>query len=651
MSSSNRKPYLTATALTQDVLDDSHDNLECRLEMVCEIETPSGTIYASDRNKYVGGTFYEALLNFPVIGRTVGEWLSNDIQFSTLTLVLSNVDGRFNQYLPSGANFGGWVGKTVLVKLGLAESAATYRTVFSGKITDIGGFKRSTASITVIARDRYDLLNVSFPTSAFGESSYPKIETRFIGKILPVIYGDWSTDTDPYPAAVPAFAVNGNDPEVNFKDRNVAISNASPGVVTLVNHDFDEGDPLVFATSGTLPSPLVAGTVYYAKNVGADAFHVSTVAFGAAINTTTAGSGDHKVKTDPATSRKNVQYRISLNDLSVFDGSSVYLKRGDDFFLAPSSEVVNVGAGNKTFEIKQDAVGTWINGGPFEWSSSDEIMVKVKGPALSGYLSNPVEQARDILKTYAGVSPSDFQANWDTYRAKATPSQSSVSTIKSRVWVNEAVSAITYALSMLEQIRLEAFIDSDLKLKLNALHFEDWTPSPSFSVRNWDVQEGSFRTSIDERNVFNRAQGFYNFLPLLNENSLQTRVHKNTSAITQMGKAISKKVVFPNLYVESDVEGQLKEILRLASAGFEVIETNLTWRAALQDIGGFVRLNVKIGSAIFTDVPCMIRDIGYDPDGLKIPVKVWSMMMLPFPGYVPGYSGTVGGYAATIDAE
>jgi len=47
--------------------------------MIVEIETPIGTIYASDRNKYAGSTFYEALLNFPIIRRTVGEWLSNVI--------------------------------------------------------------------------------------------------------------------------------------------------------------------------------------------------------------------------------------------------------------------------------------------------------------------------------------------------------------------------------------------------------------------------------------------------------------------------------------------------------------------------------------------------------------------------------------------
>jgi hypothetical protein len=649
MSSGDRRPYLSATSLTQDLLDASHDNLECRLEMVCEIETPSGTIYASDRNKYVGGTFYEALVQFPVIGRTVGEWLAGELQFSTLSLTLSNVDGRFNDLLAGGANFGGWIGKSVVVKLGLAEAAATYRTVFSGTITDIGGFRRNIKSIQVISRDRYDALRVNFPADVFTESAYPKIETRYIGKVMPVVYGDWTVETDPYPAAVPAYATNGNDPEVSFADRLCTISQASPGVVSLVSHDFDEGDPLVFTTGGTLPTPLVAATVYYAKNVGADAFSVSATPFGAAINTTSAGSGEHRVKADPAGSRKNLALRISSNDLSSFSSAEVYVKRGENFYLAPSAEVVNVGAGNKTFELQQGA--SFIDGNPFEWTSSDEIYVKVIGPTLSGYQDNIVEQARHILTTYGGLVSGDFDASWNTYRDKATPAQSNVAGFKSRIWIAEPTPVITYALSLLEQVRLEAFIDVNLKLKINSLHFEDWTASPTYMVRNWDVEANSLRTTTDERNVFNRAQGFYNFLPIINENGLTTRIHKNTASITQIGKAISKKVVFPNLYVEADVAYQVVEILRLSSSGLEIIDANLTWRSMLQDIGGFVSLDVKIGSTQFDTVPCMIRDIGYDPAGLKIPVKVWSMLMVPFPGYTPGYAGTVGGYAATIDVE
>ena len=208
-----------------------------------------------------------------------------------------------------------------------------------------------------------------------------------------------------------------------------------------------------------------------------------------------------------------------------------------------------------------------------------------------------------------------------------------------------------YVLSLLEQVRLEAFVDRNLLLKLNSLHFEEFVASPTFTVKNWDVVEGTFQPTLDERNNFNRAQAVYDYRPNRNENSRRTPIMKNSASVTDIGRAISKQIDFPNLYVEQDVKNQLTEILRLASAFFEKIQVECTWRSMLREIGDFVFLNVQIGSSQFTNVPAMIRDIGYDPQGLKIPMQLWSFALCPFPGYVPGFSGTTGGYNAVITEE
>jgi hypothetical protein len=71
----------------------------------------------------------------------------------------------------------------------------------------------------------------------------------------------------------------------------------------------------------------------------------------------------------------------------------------------------------------------------------------------------------------------------------------------------------------------------------------------------------------------------------------------------------------------------------------------------LLDVGDFILVNVVIGSAVFENVPVMIRTIGADSKGLTIPLKGWSFALCPFPGYVPAYAGTVGGYSATIIQE
>lgn len=657
MSTSDRKPYLSATTITQSLLDACADNLENKIEMVVDIQTPDGYIYASDRNKYVGERFYEALLTFPVTSRTIGEWLAPDLQFSSIQLELSNVDGRFNKYLPGGDTFGNWLGKTVIVKLGIAEAVGSYRTVFEGFITDIGGFRRSVRSVTIIARDKFDTINQTFPKNVISKLTYPALEEKNINKFLPVIYGSWKEELEPDPAVVPSFCLNGGDPLVNFKDQLVEISIGSPAIMTCNEHNLQNSDKIQFSTSGALPTGISAATDYYAKNISGNlTFEISSTPGGGSIATSGTQSGEHKFVASPTATARNAKYIISDNDLKELVSTAIYIKKNEIYSPVPTSEIENIGATNRTFEIKIKTATNWVDTGEgalvqYVWDSGDEFLVQVIGKDLGAYTDNLVSQAEDILVTYGGADPLAFDSSWVVYRDKATPAESAVSLFKSRVWLNEAQGALSYALSMLEQVRLETFIDSGLKLRLSSLHFEDFPTAPSFTIKNWDIVEGSFGTTVDDKNNFNRAQGVFNFSPLRNENARSTKIYKNSASITQIGKEISKKLVFPNLYQESVVSSQLIEILKISSATIEIISSSLTWRALLNDISQFCFLDVKIGSSEFNLVPCQIREIGYDPQGLKLPVKLWSFQLCPYPGYTPGYVGIVGGYNATITSE
>lgn len=658
MANGNRKPYETSTVLDQDFLDSSHDNLVNQLEMVVDIAraptrttvtfdnttntvtasnlethlvtgeeivftttgtlptelalattyyvlsvsggvafqvaaTPGGAvipftddgtgvhtaehdffIHASDRNKYVGGIFYEALLRFPVIKKTIGEFLSPELEFSSLSLELSNVDGRLNDILPGGDDFAGWIGRDVEVKLGLRDVESTYTTIFKGKITEEAGFSRSTSSVSITARSDFDRLNEVFPRTVFTTTGFSNIEARLENVVLPVIYGDWTVNVEPQVASIPAFPVNGADPDV-------------------------ESD---------------------------------------------------------AGARNNVQLVISENNNSFFDTSEVYLKRGDNYWRFDSADIVSV-VDNRTFEIDQlstlmTAITPDATDELYEYNQGDEIFVQVKGKDLGAYDDNLIEQARDIILTYTTLTSSDFDANWDTYRDKASPTESATGSMKSRVWIQEPEPTLTYVLSMLEQVRLEAFIDRNRKLKISSLHFDDWNAAPSYTLKNWDVERGSFQPTLDDRTNFNRAQGVYNFLPNRNENFAQTSIYRNQAAITQAdGKAISKQIVFPNLYEEATVVDQTRELLKIASSYLEYINLNASWRSMLLDIGDFVKLNVDIQGTVFSEVICLVREIGYDPDGIKIPLRLWSLQMFDFPGYSPGYEGIVGGSSAVITEE
>ncbi len=571
-ATSDRKPHETATVLNQSFLDEAHDNLNNQLELIVDIDTPTGTIHASDRNKYVGSTFYEALLNFPVIKRTIGEFLSSNIQFSTLTLELSNVDGRFNEFLPSGANFESWVGKRVSVKLGLRDVASTFTEIFSGFITDEGGLSRSTKSITIVARDKFDSVNKTFPSAIFDAVTYPNIESSVENKIIPVIYGDWTVAVDQDLASVPAFVVNGDDVNVNGQ------------------------------TSNSLPISCV----------------------------------------------------ISQNDNTFFDVNNVYLFRGSEFFKIDATDIVNI-TNNKSFGILQSgttpAGTTQVNGQPYSFKTGDKFFCRVKGKDLGAYDDNIVEIAKDILKTYGGLVDSDFDSTWATFRDKAAPAESAIANIKARAWIQEQSNAMSYAASLLEQVRLEPFVNRDLKFSISSLHLDEFVANPSFNVRNTDVEINTFRPRIDDKNNFNRAKAVFNFLPNRNENFNETPIFRNNAAISQVGKEISKQIVFPNLYVESDVKNQLIEILKLTSGFIEIIELTLTWRSLLLDIGDFVKLNINIQGTQFKDVPALIRDISYDPNGVKVPMKLWSLQMIPFSGYNPAYAGITGGSTANIVQE
>jgi hypothetical protein len=347
--------------------------------------------------------------------------------------------------------------------------------------------------------------------------------------------------------------------------------------------------------------------------------------------------------------RYNVQCRISVNALTSIDIFSVYLRRGSDLYKVTSTDIQNISPSFNAFEVKQNGF-TLVNGVQYVFETGDEFFLKVMGPSLSGYADNIVAQAKHIIDTYLPGAVT-FDTSWTDYRDKSTPAQSAISTIKSRVWIQEPQSILSYVKSLLGQVRLETFWNSQLELALTSNHFEDWQDAPSFSVRNWDVEKESFQTAVDENNVFNRAQGAYSFEPVVQENARLTRFWKNSGSIAQIGRTISKQIVFPNLYVQADVEAQLVEILRLAIAVPENITTNLTWRAMLLDLADFVQLDVRIGPSMFSNVPCKIRSIGYEPDGLKIPVRLTSFQMFPFKTWNPGYSGIVGGQSATIVQE
>ena len=98
------------------------------------------------------------------------------------------------------------------------------------------------------------------------------------------------------------------------------ISNASPAEITYNSHGFAAGDPVVFSTSGSLPTGLTVGTVYYviAAGLADNTFRVSATAGGSAINTSSRGSGTHSVTAKYSALSSSAQWQFRQFNKYVF---------------------------------------------------------------------------------------------------------------------------------------------------------------------------------------------------------------------------------------------------------------------------------------------------------------------------------------------
>ncbi len=99
----------------------------------------------------------------------------------------------------------------------------------------------------------------------------------------------------------------------------VEIKQSSPGIVSLKGHGLEANDKVYLTTTGSLPAGLSAGTpttnLYFVKApVTPDSFRLSATSGGAAINTTSAGSGVHTLH--PALFRTN-RFDQSVNGVAL----------------------------------------------------------------------------------------------------------------------------------------------------------------------------------------------------------------------------------------------------------------------------------------------------------------------------------------------
>lgn len=218
---------------------------------------------------------------------------------------------------------------------------ATWQDVITGLTSGTEGYFANYASLAgsftfFISRDGYWKINNANPTSVLQmyDSSRNFHGRIFIDKGRTILWerddslfggtidrtGLYGSKIDPQNSTVyhtvTAEATSSLGGTLAFKTSpaTVTITEANPGVVTLAAHGFTGGEKIVFATSGTLPTNLVAGTTYYVLFVDATTFQVAATLAGSAINTSgSVQAGTHTLTAQEISARNCFGVTITLS--------------------------------------------------------------------------------------------------------------------------------------------------------------------------------------------------------------------------------------------------------------------------------------------------------------------------------------------------
>lgn len=176
---------------------------------------------------------------------------------------------------------------------------------------------------------------------------------------------------------------------------NVTITNTSPAVVTWTAHGRSVNDPIVFGLSGGLgglPLGITAGAVYYVESVPtADTFTVKGTLTGAAVNTSSAGSGTFTARLAPVIT-------------------------GRKFYVASGGWITPGFVPDLEKSVAQDLPGTLtgqVDSGGVYFTSGSNIG-PVSSVAASATVSIGFQQNTEINVTGASTSISSFGANDDS---------------------------------------------------------------------------------------------------------------------------------------------------------------------------------------------------------------------------------------------
>ena len=214
---------------------------------------------------------------------------------------------------------------------------------------------------------------------------------------------------------------------------SVAISVASPAVVTWASHGLSAGTPIVFSTTGSLPTGLTAGATYYVLAAGltANSFEVSTTPAGSfyggstvaapvATSGTQSGTQTAQTFTNLFSEPHYSDFPSTLANLSWPSQPSAQVASASNFSIRWDGYLVaGLASATNLVSIANPAVVTWFQNGvssPHGLSAGTPVVFSTTGALPTGLTAGT---------TYY-VLTAGLTAN--TFEVSTTPGGSAVST-------------------------------------------------------------------------------------------------------------------------------------------------------------------------------------------------------------------------------
>lgn len=570
-SDRRRNAYLDATALSQDMLDETFLGGENQIEAVGVLTKTVGettyTLRFATFPKYVGDNYYEGRATFPQVQRTLGELQAPTLQFSQFEVVLDNQDGFYNAYLPEGADYFSPIGARLVISIGLRDVASSYITVFDGFVPEQDGFEVDRQTITIRATDKFNDLNRRSPLPFVTEDDFPDAPTDVLGKIIPFVLGDWEAGFD---VADDAGTISVNDGMANVNVKTARAGNFYGGVVGY----FVGGGFFVFSIGTYTPDAITACYIRRGENLMQVDFN--------ATPQNTAGYWSVEVTALQVDPSGTTAYQYQTGDVAVIAVKVPY----------------DTGKYSNAIEIAEQMLFT-----------------------LAGKSSGDLDTAAwDALKAKSTPAPSDMT----TLKARKWIGEekdsvldlvlSSLEEVRVEMWVNLA------GLITLSTLHPEDFpAPAAAAARIDAL----------------EIDEETLKVSADERTFFNQANLNYAFTPVTKRTMLATSQFKNQTSIDKSGKRVIKTIDAPSLYVEADAVNQLKEFLRFYSTGLMFVKATVSWIHLRRDLAEFVAFNYDTGSVSYSEAPMMTRELSIDLLTAAVTFRLLSLANFSYAGYSP----------------